>query len=66
MDFLKPLGKGSDIQPQACMCSTMDAHAGAKQSSWIPPCLHCGCSCGGSGEYKTGNRVAALRSIGAK
>ncbi|WP_232618477.1 MULTISPECIES: Apre_1838 family putative sactipeptide bacteriocin [Anaerococcus] len=48
------------------MCSTTTGHADARHTSWIPPCLHCGCSCGSKGEYKTGNRVASLRTIGQK
>ena len=51
-------------RPFACMCSTTTGHADARHTSWIPPCLHCGCSCGSKGEYKTGNRVASLRTIG--
>lgn len=67
MDFLKPMGKGhQDGQvPNACMCSTKDMHKASRGDHGpIVGCIHCGCSCGGSGEYKTGNRVASLRSIG--
>lgn len=30
----------------------------------VARCFHCGCGCGSNGEYRTGNRVAALRSFG--
>ncbi len=65
MRFLEHSNIG--VRPMACVCHTTSGHANARNSnSWLSPCLHCGCSCDSKGQYKTGNRVAALRTIGQK
>jgi putative bacteriocin precursor len=69
VDFLKPMGKGlrDGEVPNACMCSSWEMHQVARQDYGpIIGCLHCGCACGGNGEYKTGNRVAAVTTISQK
>jgi len=52
----------------ACVCSTKNSHKSARNggSPWVPNCVHCGCSCGNKGEYRTGNRVSSLRTLGHK
>ncbi|MCW6701591.1 Apre_1838 family putative sactipeptide bacteriocin [Anaerococcus sp. NML200537] len=40
------------------MCSTGFAGYRGNNDS----CIHCGCGCGGKGEYRTGNRVRALKT----
>lgn len=60
MKFINPLGRhpGSGAQPQACMCST--GYAGYRGNN--DGCIHCGCGCGGKGEYRTGNRVRSMKT----
>ncbi|MCI7243504.1 MAG: Apre_1838 family putative sactipeptide bacteriocin [Lachnobacterium sp.] len=43
----------------ACACH--EGYAGYRGND--DSCLHCGCGCGDAGEYRTGNRVAALETI---
>lgn len=59
---------GGGIKPMACVCSTKNSHKSARNggSPWVPNCVHCGCSCGNKGEYRTGNRVSSLRTLGHK
>ena len=60
MKFINPIGRhpGSGAQPQACMCSTGFAGYRGNNDS----CIHCGCGCGGKGEYRTGNRVTFFKN----
>jgi len=61
MKFINPIGRnpGSGIQPQACTCSS--GYAGYRGND--DGCVHCGCGCGGSGEYRTGNRVKSIKTV---
>ena len=66
MKFINPFGRivGDGVQPQACVCTTGASFASARgQESGISGCVHCGCGCGSNGEYHTGNRQVARRSI---
>jgi putative bacteriocin precursor len=58
MKFINPVGRtpSSTIQPMACMCSGNLFATGKGTDS----CINCGCACGSSGQYRSGNRLDAL------
>lgn len=63
MKFINPVGRelGDGVHFEACMCS--DGGTFSSTKSVGDHCFHCGCWCGSGGEYRTGNRVAAVRTI---
>lgn len=65
MKFLYPLGRkpgNGGATPQACQCSNSKELYSATRTG-NDGCIHCGCSCGNDGEYRTGNRVNAIRTF---
>jgi len=65
MKFLYPLGRkpgDGGATPQACQCSgSTELYSATRTAN--DGCFHCGCSCGSNGEYRTGNRVNAIRTF---
>lgn len=63
MEFINPIGRsyGDGAVIQACKCH--DGYAGYRGNN--DSCIHCGCGCGDSGEYRTGNRVNSTKTIRA-
>lgn len=61
MKFINPLGRTYSKKDRlnACMCSE-NFFAAAKGND---SCIHCGCACSESGEFRSGNNVAATRTI---
>lgn len=63
MNFINPLGRtaGDTIQPRACMCPIEGGFSYTRNDN--DSCIHCGCKCAEGGEYRTGNNVAALKTL---
>lgn len=65
MEFINPFGRkaGNGVQPRACMCADDFTYTGYRGN--YDSCGNCGCGCDSEGAYRTGNRVAAMRTFRA-